>query len=508
MFAQFHPCKALRPQPKAVGNPRPPAAAAAPAVALKRPREDDAPPTSLVVSKPPPLRQQFAAPRLEADVPLPDAAALPDAARIRGAALAFRRPALKDVLMFPPKVKSEFTEWLHGRLTPGSSGEPVCFLMGLPGIGKRTLVYAAALECGVEVVEPDALELQDVVTAFTRSLRSSTLSMRDEACGTQRRVWLCTGLDGYVQALESYDKDAADVAVHTLQQLLKSGGRTLPPVVFTMNAPVARWRTSGSTLPVRVRVLRCKPANLSFRTDAADVQAALARVLRVTASPCEAATLMRAFTGDWRQALLRVAWTGSDSSGGVCRADTLLLDAFAVAQQVMRASVRDPRVAMELLPEACGSMTLLAPLLHTNVLTHSTEADMDAASRVADAWSDAERLLACYAQPLLQDAGYAHLALALGMCPAARRIGDGAFLTMPDEVERYLPFKRRDQLLEMRRGGADAWTADCRAASDAHAAGTAEEYVCPRWCSAQSWAAHSFANLDEPRRPRNLAQYV
>ena len=256
------------------------------------------------------------------------------------------------------------------------------------------------------------------------------------------------------------DKATAVTAVRTLQHLFHNAGTFLPPVVFTMNAPCPLWRVNADSL-VRVRVFKCLAANLTFRSNENEVTQGLRTAIRACGARCAASTLLANFSGDWRQAMLAIAW--SDMG---CRAqkDVSLLDAFDVTRLLMRTVHSLPHVSMELMADACTQLPLVSSLLHTNYVSQSGDADMCDIAAAAGAWSTADELLARYTSPLLRDEAHAHLVLALGACKtAAARIASAKpFLDMPSDAARSLVFARRKRLHEFANERDQAWTATVR----------------------------------------------
>ena len=352
---------------------------------------------------------------------------------IRASALRFKPSHVGDVLVFPPNIKPDFCKWLHDR-AQGDGNEPVCFLMGPPGIGKRTLVYAAAADQNLDVIEPDALEFTEVVDAFARACMSSSLH-----ASPRKRLWLCTGLDGFLQALESYDKTGAAGAVQNLQSMLKSGGRHLPPVVITMNAPCRLWRPGPE---LRVRVFKVLPANLTYTANLRDVQRGLRVILRTTHSSLDDTLLMRSFTGDWRQVLLGIAF---GSAADMSKTDVALLDAFETARLLAR--IAHQSVGMDLMAAACVQLPLVMQLLHVNYVSQAS--DIAQISAAADAWSTCDVFVSRYTQPALQDNGYAQLIMTLHNTGAAGNIASTKFLDMPSADARSCTYLRQARYADL-----------------------------------------------------------
>ena len=365
--------------------------------------------------------------------------------------------------MFPPKVRAEFPAWLRARAARDPAAEPVCFLQGPPGCGKRTLVYAAAAAAGLDVVEPSGLELDDIVQAFTSSCLVSTLQTALAGTAMPPRVWLCAGFDGLLSSADACDKSATPAGIRALQHMCVTGGVGLPPIVFTTNAPCWQWKSQPK---LRVRVFRCLAANFEFRANRMDVQAGLERLMRATRAHGDAAMFAQHFTGDWRQSQLSIAW--SVDAVGTARKDASMLDAFDSAKCIMQASrallrARTSCVAMDMMAEAAAQVPLLLPLLHRNCVAKADADDLTAVVRVAELWSLADELLATFPASPLHDVAYAMLGIVVGQGSAAARVVAGEFLDMPAEHERVPHVLRKARATDIRQSADDAFLAALKA---------------------------------------------
>ena len=133
---------------------------------------------------------------------------------------------------------SWLTSWLKGRPT-----KKAALLYGPPGVGKTTLVHAAASEYGLEVIEANA---SDVRTS--QALKRSVLKAATEASlmGYKGKIILMDEVDGI-------EPSADRGGLRTLLDLIES---TRVPVVLTANDP---WDPKLRDLRSKCLLIEFKP---------------------------------------------------------------------------------------------------------------------------------------------------------------------------------------------------------------------------------------------------------
>jgi hypothetical protein len=359
----------------------------------------------------------------------------------------FEPIVLDDVLVYPSKTKEELFRWMRTRLShPSKESRSIVFIRGPTGSCKRTLVRVAARTCGVPCEEPSCFRLRDIIDALSKNVCTRALCL-DRTRVVEKRVWLFSGLDGWLSSAAG-DTAAADVLdFYDLLSTLNAMGTSCPPIVFT----------AVSSDHARMRELRGLSCVLKLFSNALDFKksrvfqevSVVARRVCVVAnvSTSFADIAMAAFDGDMKRlmTLLEMSSRGllgdttCPSSSLVSKDEVLVLnlnDAFQACKFILQPT---SVLSADALGVLFDKFSLLGGLLRENACLgmKNVSDNVDELADIAEIWSTIDVCDTTYWQhPALADS--MHLAAVKKLRDYRTRSGwsdSGGMLQLPLKSE-------------------------------------------------------------------------
>ena len=293
--------------------------------------------------------------------------------------IALEPAAVADVLVQPPAVKNAVYDWIKGRMDGRTPQGGILFLSGPGGCGKRTLVRTVAHTLGAECVEPPALTLEEVYDA----IMDISLPLHLGVATKQPRVFLFTGIDGYLSPCDGAAAQTASTLSRILAHFENARNAEAPPVVCTVQGYPGRagWAIRSSPAVHRLACRRIEPWNTAAR---AGVSRVLANVCGMARVPNMAAMIMAGFDGDLKQALLRLEFairSHSNLRPELTSKDTEVMDAFEAVQLLLTPAKRTP---FDNVAEIFQRFTNMETVAHSN---YQDELDVWQTATAAAAWS-------------------------------------------------------------------------------------------------------------------------
>ena len=293
--------------------------------------------------------------------------------------------SIQAAILMPDSVKQPVLEWVQRRLGRGD-GPKLALLTGPSGCGKSTFVRTVAKVLGMECVEPDVINLADVVRTLREDVCTNKFKLGRKSGTVKPRLWLFSGMDGYFRGAagaprrrksEEPDRLPQPSAAQLLDdifKLLTTSGKALPPIIFTLHdfEGPAMFNLRKSPLVVRFSTNRPNPQDATQRAMCARVVTRLCVAAnQVALADVVAREAMACFDGDLKQLMLRgeCALRMLHKSGAPAKPfaskDTELVDPFYTLRLVYDTKTKLP---LELLANVFDSFSLMPVLLTKNYM--------------------------------------------------------------------------------------------------------------------------------------------
>ena len=287
-----------------------------------------------------------------------------------------------EVLVTPDCTKQEALAWIKGRLDNTVGSQRALLLSGPSGCGKCTLVRTICRVLGVQCIEPETLSMGDVLDAVLENASTSKFSLSSEV--PRPRVFLFSGIDGFMSASAETSDNAGAGDLTKLLSHLSFCGPGMPPIVFTVHDLEGKvgWKLRACPFMKILPCYRIDPTKYTDKYLAEGLARVLERVCYLSGHRNISSQVLNSFDGDIKQAILRTEL--AIRSRVTCQhtnKDMELTDGFESARLLM--NKKD--IAFDDMDGVYRKFHGTEIVLHSNYICANV--DMMSNAYAADAWS-------------------------------------------------------------------------------------------------------------------------